>query len=95
MERLKKKKVCLIAIKQNLDLDHSSSSQSAVITKMFFYILCMMGELERYFISERTKSALRMKKAIGMRLGCPPGSYISKYEKFRKDIILVKSLDSS
>jgi len=46
----------------------------------------MAAEIERDLISQRTKEALRTKKANGVRLGRPKGPGKSKLDKFRPEI---------
>ncbi len=46
----------------------------------------MAAEIERDLISQRTKEALRAKKAAGMKLGRPKGPGKSKLDAFRPEI---------
>jgi DNA invertase Pin-like site-specific DNA recombinase len=74
------KGVTLIAIKQNLTLDKNNINdmQNKVILTMF----SLMSELERDFISARTKEALKARKESGMILGKPKGTIqFSMYDK--------------
>lgn len=48
--------------------------------------LSMAADMERRFISARTKEALRIKKAAGVRLGRPPGPGKSKLDSYRPEI---------
>jgi DNA invertase Pin-like site-specific DNA recombinase len=61
----------LIAIKQNMILDKNNINdmQNKVMLTMF----SLMSELERDFISARTKEALKARKDAGMVLGKPKG----------------------
>lgn len=61
----------LIAIKQNMTLDKNNINdmQNKVMLTMF----SLMSELERDFISARTKEALKARKESGMVLGKPKG----------------------
>jgi DNA invertase Pin-like site-specific DNA recombinase len=63
--------VTLIAIKQNMALDKNNINdiQNKVILTMF----SLMSELERDFISARTKEALKARKNSGIVLGKPKG----------------------
>ena len=54
-------------VKSRLVLDGSLSS------KITATVLALAGEIEREFISARTKEALRQRKASGTRLGRTPG----------------------
>jgi len=46
----------------------------------------MAAEIERDLISKRTKEALRVKKAAGMKLGRPKGTGKSKLDKYKIEI---------
>ena len=48
--------------------------------------LSMAAEIERRLIVARTKEALRVKKAAGIRLGRPPGPGKSKLDPYRPEI---------
>lgn len=65
------KGIKLIAIKQNMILDKNNINdmQNKVMLTMF----SLMSELERDFISARTKEALKARKDSGMLLGKPKG----------------------
>lgn len=63
-----KKKVTLITIKENFKLDDSISS------KVISFAFGLSSEIERNLISQRTKEALALRKAMGMKLGRPLGS---------------------
>ena len=67
-------------MKGNWQLDHSI--QSKIIAMAF----SMAAEIERDLISQRTKEALRAKKAAGKKLGKPRGSGKSKLDKYRPEI---------
>jgi DNA invertase Pin-like site-specific DNA recombinase len=56
--------------------------QSKIIAMAF----SMAAEIERDLISQRTKEALRFKKAQGMILGRPPGPGKSKLDPYRPEI---------
>ncbi len=68
------------AVKGNWQLDQSI--QSKIIAMAF----SMAAEIERDLISQRTKEALRAKKAAGMKLGRPKGPGKSKLDAFRSEI---------
>ena len=65
------KGVRLIALKQNMSLDKNNINnlQNKVMLTMF----SLMSELERDFISARTKEALKARKEAGIILGKPKG----------------------
>jgi DNA invertase Pin-like site-specific DNA recombinase len=74
------KGINIYAIKGNWQLDNSI--QSKIIAVAF----SMAAEIEHDLISQRTKEALRVRKAAGMKLGRPPGPGKSKLDKFRPEI---------
>ena len=67
-------------MKGNWHLDQSL--QSKIIALAF----SMAAEIERDLISQRTKEALRFKKAQGLKLGRPRGPGKSKLDAFRPEI---------
>jgi len=74
------KGINIYAVKGNWLLDHSI--QSKIIAMAF----SMAAEIERDLISQRTKEALRAKKAAGVQLGRPKGPGKSKLDPFRPEI---------
>ncbi len=72
VNQLIEKNIKLISIKQNMTLDRTNINdmQNKVMLTMF----SLMSELERDFISARTKEALKARKAKGIRLGKPKGT---------------------
>ena len=72
IEVLIKEKQCrLILVKQGLDLD--PTNQNDMTNKILLTIFSMMAELERDFISERTKEGLQARREQGITLGKPKG----------------------
>ena len=76
-----RKGIRIYSVKGNWQLDQSI--QSKIIALAF----SMAAEIERDLISQRTKEALRFKKAQGMRLGRPKGPGKSKLDAFRPEIL--------
>lgn len=74
------KGIGVYAVKGNWRLDQSI--QSKIIAMAF----SMAAEIERDLISQRTKEALRFKKAQGIKLGRPRGPGKSKLDPFRPEI---------
>lgn len=70
----------LYAVKGNWQLD--TSIQSKIIAMAF----AMAAEIEHDLISQRTKEALKTRKANGQRLGRPRGPGKSKLDRFRPEI---------
>ncbi|KIE04878.1 Resolvase [Candidatus Jidaibacter acanthamoeba] len=62
----------LILITQNLDLNPKDTNNTT--NKVLITIFSMMAELERDFISERTKEVLNARVARGIKLGKPKGT---------------------
>lgn len=79
------KKAKLITVKENFQLDNSINS------KVVSFAFGLTAEIERNLISQRTKEALALKKAKGIKLGRPIGSH-NKHHKLEnyKDYIIKK-----
>ncbi|MDR3151795.1 MAG: recombinase family protein [Holosporaceae bacterium] len=85
------KKARLIFIKQNLDLNPNTKNN--VADKVLITVFSMLAELERDFISERTKEGLRARKAKGIVLGKPKGVIqASMYDKDAEKILHLHNL---
>lgn len=68
----KEKQSRLVLIKQNLDLNPSNGDN--ITNKVSIMVFSMVAELERDFISERTKEGLKARAAKGIKLGKPKGT---------------------
>ncbi len=79
---LVEKKVRLICIKESIDIEKNQSIQSKIMVTM----VSLFADLERDLISKRTKEALALKKAMGVKLGRPKGPGKSKLEPFKEQI---------
>lgn len=75
------KGINVYAVKGAWQLDNSM--QSKIVSTMF----AMLSEIERDLISERTKEALRARKAQGIKLGRPKGPGKSKLDQFKEEIV--------
>ena len=75
------KGIKIYSVKGNWNLDNTI--QSKIIAMAF----SMAAEIERDLISQRTKEALRARKEAGVKLGRPKGSWSSKLNKHKKEII--------
>ena len=86
IETLLEEKQCrLVLVKQHLDVD--PTNRKDMTNKILLTIFSMMAELERDFISERTKEGLRARKAKGIILGKPKGVIQSSiYDKDQEKI---------
>lgn len=92
IETLLNEKQCrLVLVKQNLDVN--PTNQKDMTNKILLTIFSMMAELERDFISERTKEGLRARKAKGIILGKPKGVIQSSiYDKDQEKIFHLHQL---
>ena len=70
VDRLIKKKVKFVAIKENIVINGKSDIQTKVMVTMFG----LFAEIERDLISERTKMGLAAARAKGRLLGRPKGT---------------------
>ena len=70
IDRLIKKEINFVALKENIVLNGKHDMQSKVMVTMFG----LFAEIERDLISERTKQALAAARAKGKLLGRPKGS---------------------
>ena len=83
---VQEKKSRLILIKQNLDLNPGAKHN--VANKVLITVFSMLAELEKDFISERTKEGLRARVAKGIKLGKPKGVIqASMYDKDKDKIL--------
>ena len=74
------KGIQLYAVKCEWHLD--GTMQSTIMAMVF----AMAAEIERELISQRTKEALRVKKAAGIPLGRPRGPGKSKLDRYQPEI---------
>jgi DNA invertase Pin-like site-specific DNA recombinase len=80
------KQARLILIKQHFDLNPAAINNMA--NKVQITIFSMLAELERDFISERTKEGLSACAAKGIKLGKPKGVIqASMYDKDKEKIL--------
>lgn len=85
------RKIRIIVLKQNLDIDQHDMNSKIVIT-----LFSLFAELERDLISQRTKEALAQKKLQGVKLGKPKGTIQkSKFDADREQIKELLSLGLS
>lgn len=88
---LKEKQARIIMIKQNLDID--PKAKDSMTNKILITVFSMVAELERDFISERTKEGLKARVAKGIKLGKPKGILQSSmYDKDREKILQLYEL---
>lgn len=80
MNEITERDIRVIIIKQNLDISNQTKDMTA---KIMITLLSLFSELERDFVSIRTKEALKGRKAQGVILGKPKGTV--QNSKFDKD----------
>jgi DNA invertase Pin-like site-specific DNA recombinase len=80
LKTLKDKEINVYSVKESLELN--GNIQSKIMSTM----LSLFAELERDFISARTKEALKARKAAGVILGRPKGKGKSKLDKHKEEI---------
>jgi len=89
LEELSSRGVRIHIINEKLIVDINDDNP---ITKMTITIMSAFAELERSFISKRTKAALAQKKREGVILGRPKGSRsLSMYDKDKERIKVLLS----
>jgi len=81
LKTAKDKGISIYSVKENLELN-GNDMQSKIMSTM----LALFAELERTFISLRTKEALKARKAQGVRLGRPTGKGKSKLDCHKEEI---------
>lgn len=82
-------KATLISIKEKLIFDNTISS------KVISFAFSLSAEIERNLISQRTKKALELRKAMGIKLGRPVGAgnkiYILDKYKLKIEKLLLEN----
>jgi len=81
IKEAKDKGIDIYSVKEGFDL-----SGNGIQAKVMTTILSLVAELERDFISMRTKEGLKAAKAKGVKLGRPKGPGKSKLDPFRIEI---------
>ena len=81
LKEAKDKGINVYSIKEGLELN--GTIQSKIMSTM----LALFAELEHDFISQRTKEALKVRKAMGVKLGRPKGPGKSKLDPFKEEIV--------
>lgn len=81
IQEARDKGIDIYSVKEGYDLN-GNGIQAKVMTT----ILSLVAELERDFISMRTKEGLKAAKAKGVKLGRPKGPGKSKLDPFRPEI---------
>jgi len=96
IQELTDNKVRLVFTRQNIDTAYEELSHTAFI---LLTTLCMMAEVEKRFLVQRTKATLKKKREQGIKLGRPSnvkGTFSkSKFDKHRHDIQLLLNAGKS
>lgn len=89
IEDIKNKRIQLHIIKDGIVVDGSDTSP---INQMIITLLTGFAQMERSFISERTKSALAQRKASGIKLGRQKGAIVKS--KYDEHLVMIQELVS-
>jgi len=90
IEEIKNKGIKLVLIKDNIIIDRNNSNP---INEMMLTMLSGFAQLERSYISERTKLGLARVKANGTQLGRRKGQQVkSIFDEHKEKIIELKEL---
>lgn len=76
------KGITLHFLKQNLVIKKDND----ITTKVMLSTFSLISEMERTFISERTKESLSYKKRMGVKLGRPRGVGKSRLDEYKDEI---------
>lgn len=86
LKAAKEKGLHVYSVKERLEMDDSMQS------KVMGTFLALFAEIERDFISQRTKEALKARQAAGVKLGRPKGPGKSKLDPHKDEILaLIKT----
>ena len=91
IENCQSKGIEIHSLKQNLII----SDKNDMPTKIMINTFAMIAEIERDFISLRTKEALALKKKNGVKLGRPRGAGKSKLDAFAPEIKALRANGST
>lgn len=88
-EELKPRKIRLVVVGMGLDLrcDNLTAMDELILNNFSF-----AAQLEKQLISERTKSALAVKKSQGVKLGASSPKYIDNYNKLTETQKLTRNM---
>ena len=73
VEKLFKRGVTMIFIKQGLTLDANETSLQSMMSKMFVCFSALYAEMERELMRERVKEGIKRRIKSGLSFGCPKG----------------------
>jgi DNA invertase Pin-like site-specific DNA recombinase len=91
IEKIMEKGIIIHLIKQNMILDKNNKND--IVSKVMVTLFGLFAELERDFVSNRTKSALEHLQAKGVKLGKPKGTrQKTRFDQHRNKILELLSL---
>ena len=76
-------------------MNKAVNNYNYMLTKIMINTFAMVAEIERDFVSIRTKEALAAKKAKGIKLGRPCGTGKSKLDAFAPEIKALRANGST
>ena len=76
------KEINIISVKDEFELNNEKMHQETMVSMFSFF-----SALEKEFVSQRTKKALKERRKAGVRLGRPEGPGKSKLDKNKDEII--------
>jgi len=91
IENCQSKGIEIHSLKQNLVI----RDKNDMPTKIMINTFAMVAEIERDFVSIRTKEALAVKKRMGVKLGRPRGTGKSKLDAFAPEIKALRANGST
>ena len=91
IENCQNKGIEIHSLKQNLVI----RDKNDMPTKIMINTFAMVAEIERDFVSMRTKEALAVKKRMGVKLGRPRGTGKSKLDAFAPEIKALRANGST
>ena len=90
LKAAKDKGIAIYSVKESIELN-GDSIQAKVMSTM----LALFADLEREFISQRTKEGLKARRAAGVKLGRPKGPGKSKLDQHKEEIVALLQNGSS
>ena len=73
VEKLYKRGITMIFIKQGLTLDANDSNLQSMMSKMFVCFSAIYAEMERELMRTRVVEGLERRRKAGLHIGCPKG----------------------
>jgi DNA invertase Pin-like site-specific DNA recombinase len=90
LQTAKEKGIAVYSVKESIELN-GDGMQAKIMSTM----LALFADLEREFISQRTKEGLKARAAAGVKLGRPKGPGKSKLDEHQEEIVALLRNGSS